>query len=90
MTRFLTAAALLLATAIPAQASTILPHLYAKTFCDLRAMGVSKDDAMAAAIRAAVISGDDWTYITIGGKRYQSDTVMAIRKAFDLCPELAK
>jgi hypothetical protein len=90
MTRFIAAAALLLAASIPAQAGTILPYTYAKTFCELRIAGASKDDAVKAAVKAAFISGDDWTQVTIDGKQYQSDTILAVRTAFDLCPELFK
>ena len=84
------AAALALTTAAPAQAGTLLTATYAKTFCDLRAMGASKDDARKAAVDAAYISSDDWTWVTINGNRYQSDTVLAAKAVFELCPELAK
>jgi hypothetical protein len=84
----LAAAALLLAA--PAQASTILPNLYAKTFCELRQAGASKEDARSAAMQSAIISGDDWTWITIDGRRLKSDVVLAVQAVINRCPELIK
>lgn len=85
MKRTLIALALLIGT--PAAASTILPNTYAAKFCELRAIGVSKDEAITAAIREATVSRDDWTYVTVNGKRYQSDVIFAATAVAKLCPQ---
>lgn len=83
-------AATLLLVNPSASAGTLLRNLYATNFCELRAMGASKEDAMEAALNSALISGDDWTWVTIDGHRYQSDTLLAIQAAYNLCPHYAR
>jgi hypothetical protein len=40
------------------QPRQLLPNLYASRFCELRSVGVSYDEAMAAAMRESVIDAD--------------------------------
>lgn len=77
-------------SAMPAAASTILPNLYAAKFCELRAQGASKDDAMQVALNEARVEGEDWITITIWGKQRRSDIVQSIMAVNKLCPELTK
>lgn len=88
MRTFLIAAALLVTTA-PTKAGTILPHLFAERYCTLRSLGASTDDAMAAAMKQALIPGDDWIYVTRFGRQERSDVVEATNVLLRRCPEYA-
>lgn len=89
MRTLLVAAALVLAAAAPAKADTILPHLFAERYCTLRSLGASADDAMAAAVKQALIPGDDWIYVTRLGRQERSDVVEATNVLLRRCPEYA-
>jgi hypothetical protein len=79
------------ALAVPAQAGTILPNLYAKTFCELRSIGIDDEGARRTAIQQSMISGDDWTMVKrTDGSLVRSDIVLAVNATFQRCPELIK
>jgi hypothetical protein len=76
---------------MPSLAGTILPNLYAQTFCELRSVGIDANDARLAAIRQSMISGNEWTMVRrADGSHVQSDIVLAVRATFQRCPELVK
>jgi hypothetical protein len=79
------------AFAVPVQAGTILPRLYAKTFCELRSIGIDDEGARRIAIQQSMISSDDWTMIRrTDGTLVQSDIVLAVNATFQRCPEFIK
>ena len=79
------------AFATPAHAGTILPHLYAKTFCELRSVGIDDESARRTAIRQSMISSDEWTMVRrTDGTLVQSDIVLAVNATFQRCPEYMK
>ena len=79
-------AALMLA--MPVSAGELLPNLYAQEFCSMRSLGVSKDEAFAAATEAAYLNnGRTMPQVTIGGKKYDVDVVRAYQAVSDRCPQ---
>ena len=78
-----------LLVAIPAAtAGEILPNLYAREYCELRAIGVGGNEAMAAAVEEAYIdNGKTVVKVTIDGKEYGADVVRAYRAVERRCPE---
>ena len=85
------AAGLTISLPLPSLAGTILPHLYAKTFCDLRAIGIDDDGARRTAIMQSMISSDDWTMVRrADGSYVQSDIVLAVNATFQRCPQYIK
>lgn len=64
----------------------ILPNLYASEYCSLRSMGVSRAEAMAAAVDASSISQQDM-FVTIDGERYEVGVVKAARAVSERCPQ---
>jgi hypothetical protein len=77
--------------AAPVQAGTILPHLYAKTFCDLRSVGIDDEGARRTAVMESMISGDNWTMVKrADGSLVRSDIVLAVNVVMERCPELVK
>jgi hypothetical protein len=75
----------------PSLAGTILPNLYAKTYCELRSVGIQSEDARRTAVQQSMISGDDWTIIKrADGSMVQSDIVLAVNAVMQRCPELVK
>ena len=89
MKKLFLAAAASLAIVAPAQASSmvILPNLYAREFCSLRKAGVSKEDAVAVAVKEASIPGRP-VKITYNGTRVDADSLQAAMAAAELCPSL--
>ena len=89
MKKLFLAAAASLAVVVPAQASSmvILPNLYAREFCSLRQAGVSKEDAIAVAVKEASIPGRP-VKITYNGERIDADSLQAAMAAAELCPSL--
>lgn len=76
---------------LPSLAGTILPNLYAKTFCDLRAIGIDDDGARRTAMQQSTISADEWTMVKRkDGSLVRSDIVLAVMTAYDRCPEFIK
>ena len=79
------------AFATPAQAGTILPHLYAKTFCDLRTAGIDAEDARRTAVMESMVTGDNWTMVKrADGTMVRSDIVLAVNATMQRCSELVK
>jgi hypothetical protein len=79
------------AFAAPVQAGTILPNLYAKTYCELRSVGIDAEGARRTAVQQSMISSDDWTMIRrTDGTLVQSDIVLAVNATFQRCPEYIK
>ena len=89
MKKLFLAAAASLAVVAPAQASStvILPNLYAHEFCALRQAGVSKEDAVAVAVKEASVPGRP-VKITYNGERIDADSLQAAMAAAELCPSL--
>ena len=89
MKKLFLAAAASLAVVAPAQASSmvILPNLYAREFCALRQAGVSKEDAVAVAVKDASIPGRP-VKITYNGERVDADSLQAAMAVVKLCPSL--
>ena len=76
---------------LPSMAGTILPNLYAKTFCELRSVGIDPDGARRTAIMESMISGDDWTMVKrADGSLVRSDIVLAVNATMQRCSELVK
>lgn len=83
--------ALALSFPLPSLAGTILPNLYAKTFCDLRAVGIDYDGARRTAVSQSMISGDDWTMVKRqDGSLVRSDIVLAVNATIQRCPQYIK
>ena len=83
--------ALAISLPLPSLAGTILPHLYAKTYCDLRAIGIDDDGARRTAVSQSMISSDDWTMVRrADGSFVQSDIVLAVNATFQRCPQYIK
>jgi hypothetical protein len=83
----ITALILGLGTIAPARAYTILPHLYAHTYCQLRQAGADKQGAMGAATQAAmVMSSNDWVWLTVNGQQIRSDHYQAAIQVNNRCP----
>jgi hypothetical protein len=78
--------------ATPVQAGTILPNLYAKTYCELRSVGIQAEDARRTAIQQSMImSSDDWTMVKrADGSLVRSDIVLAVNATMERCAELVK
>ena len=83
--------ALALSLPLPSMAETILPNLYAKTFCDLRAVGIDDDGARRTAVMESMVSGDNWTMVKrTDGSYVQSDVVLAVNAVMQRCPQYIK
>ena len=79
---------LALAVAAPASSATLLPNLFAKRYCDLRALGATKDQAIDTAVRDSLITEDRWFWITkANGTKMRSDSLEAARAIAARCPE---
>ena len=88
---FALATGLAISLPLPSLAGTILPHLYAKTYCDLRAIGIDDDGARRTAVSQSMISSDDWTMVRrADGSYVQSDIVLAVNATFQRCPQYIK
>jgi len=91
MKNFFPIVASFVAFATPAHAGTILPNLYAKTYCELRTVGIDAEDARRTAIQQSMISGDDWTMVKrADGTLVRSDIVLAVNATMQRCSELVK
>jgi hypothetical protein len=87
MKSFIMTAALLLAAPVSI-AGEILPNLYAREYCSLRSMGVSVDEARAAAVEVAYLNNNtEVAKVTIDGKQYDVDVVRAYRAVSQRCPQ---
>lgn len=84
----LTAAALLLA--IPAHAQSFYPTLYGQRFCQLRQLGVTREEAINAAIKENWSNSRQPIYVDMNGKRTSTDVIDAANYVARNCPELMK
>ena len=76
---------------LPSLAGTILPNLYAKTYCELRSVGIDAEGARRTAIMESMVSGDNWTMVKrTDGSYVQSDVVLAVNATFQRCPQYIK
>lgn len=64
----------------------ILPNLYASMYCSLRQSGVSKQEAIDAAVAESMIK-ERVAYVTVNGKQIGSDVIIAAKAVRALCPE---
>ena len=64
----------------------ILPNVFAARFCELRSIGVSKDDAMTAAFRDSVIDGQAPQVKLSNGSTIGSDVVLSFNAVQRRCP----
>jgi hypothetical protein len=72
-------------------AGTILPNLYAKTYCELRSVGIDPEGARRTAVQQSMISSDDWTMVKrADGSLVRSDIVLAVNATMQRCAELVK
>lgn len=68
----------------PVQAE-VLPHLFADSYCNLRSVGVSHQDALQTAVRRAMTLRDAGT-VTVQGKQLDASAVEAWIAVSRLCP----
>jgi hypothetical protein len=92
MKKFFFVVASFVAFATPAQAGTILPNLYAKTYCELRSVGIDPEGARRTAVQQSMImSSDDWTMVKrADGSLVRSDIVLAVNATMQRCAEYIK
>ena len=78
-----------LLTLLPASASAavLLPNLYAREYCSMRELGVTRDSALEAAAREAMISGDPVKVTLEDGSVLDADVLQAARAVNERCPE---
>jgi len=81
----LLAAALLLAA--PAFAQSFYPNLMGARFCELSRMGISKEEAMKAAMSETWSKHRQPTYVTHDGKRTDLNVLDAANYIARNCPE---
>ena len=87
MIKIVTLAAALLVAA-PAQAGlVILPNLFAREFCTLRASGVTKDSALEAAMNSATIEGTPVKVTKEDGTVQDADVIQATNAILARCPQ---
>ena len=75
---------------IAVNAGQVLPNLYASKFCEMRAAGLSKEDATTVAMQEAYISSGYAAKVTWNGKLIDSDVLQASIAVVKKCPDLAK
>ena len=86
MIRPLLLSALLCAT-LPVQAGTVIAEPFARAYCQAMDAGLGEEQAIAAGVSVALITGNHWHYVTANGKTYQSDVVAAVRLSMRICPQ---
>ena len=77
----------LLCTTLPAQAGTVIAEPFARVYCQAMDAGLGEEEAIAAGVSVALITGNHWHYVRANGKTYQSDVVAAVRLSMRLCPQ---
>lgn len=82
----LAAAAAALTSVAPASAAVLLPNLFAKSYCEMRAMGADHDGSLKWAVGESIIDGEP-VKVTINGEVYDADVIAANRAAMDRCPQ---
>ena len=89
MKKFIFCAAFILAPCA-VHAQQVLPYLYAKSYCQYRALGISADDARSAAMDDAYISTGTPTQVNYNGRKVSSDVIKAAIAVSKLCPQYMK
>ena len=87
MKNILIGAAALFALPFSVQAGVLLPNLYAKVYCESRAMGMDSASATRQAVSESYISGRNATPVTIHGVETTTDVVAAMRETRKRCPQ---
>lgn len=75
---------------IAVNAGQVLPSLYASKFCEMRAAGLSKEDAAKVAMQDAYISSGQAAKVTWNGRLIDSDVLQASIAVVKKCPDLAR
>lgn len=88
MKHLLTGLALIIGVSQPVSAGTILPNLFASRYCSLREIGANGNEALAAAVKYATISSNDWIMVNDNGVMRRSDVVESYNAIASLCPRL--
>ena len=85
------AAALVPSAALAGEDSRIRPGVYADTYCEARWRGVSYEQAMTLAVDAAIVWGEEPTYLNSynsNGKRHERGIVLGAQWSQELCPKV--
>lgn len=89
MKKFIFTLAFILAPCV-VNAGEVLPYLYAKKFCEYRSLGISADDARAAAIQDAYVSSGNPVMVNYNGKMISSDVIKSAVAVVKMCPQYLK
>lgn len=85
---FLSLSILGVITPSAAIAGQILPTMYAREYCSLRELGVSREEAMNSAIATSYVDSlPDLPTVTIDGSEVSTDSVRAARAVESRCPQ---
>ena len=87
MKKYISGAAALLLLPLSVQAGEILPNLYARVYCESRAMGMADDQARRQAVSESYISTGNPMTVTINGIETTTDVVAAARTVIKRCPQ---
>ena len=87
MKNYLFGAVALLALPLSVSAGELLPHTYARVYCESRAMGMNEDSSIRQAVSESYISIGDGLPVTFHGVETTTDVVAAMREARERCPQ---
>ena len=87
MKKYLFGAAALLLLPLSVQAGEILPNLYARVYCESRAMGMTDEQARIQAVDESYITTGDPMTVTVNGTKTTTDVVAAVRTVVKRCPQ---
>ena len=87
MKKYIAGAAALLLLPLSLQAGEILPNLYARVYCESRAMGMDDAQARRQAVSESYISTGNPMTVTINGTETTTDVVAAARTVVNRCPQ---
>jgi len=77
----------LIALPLSVQAGQLLPNLYAKVYCESRAMGMSEDASVRQAVSESYINSGSGLDVTVHGVETTTDVVASMREAANRCPQ---
>ena len=77
----------LIALPLSVQAGQLLPNLYAKVYCQSRAMGMSEEASVRQAVSESYISSGSGLDVTVHGVETSTDVVASMREARNRCPQ---
>ena len=80
-------AAAFLTLPLSVSAGELLPNLYARVYCESRAMGMTEDAAVRQAVSESYISTGDGLPVTVNGVETTTDVVASMRESRKRCPE---